>query len=526
MNIIKNLKVVFYGAKFPFFAFAGSLAAYYGFAPAYSGGNPAQVLLPAALLITTGLSLLRVLDSSHISDIDERGIKKMLIAGIFFTAGFALGIACRGAANYSYYLFPGLETDNIIAVSGKLLDDPRNTASGRGMALLNLSASHGKHGLRASARGKVMVFFPEGSIPRLKEFGRGSEIYIEGNFVKADASSYGKTPMFRARSVHVTHPAPRFEQWRTGIRLALIDAFSPDEAHGRGRDWGGLALALLLGIRDNLDGELSEQYRNAGCSYILALSGMHLAIVSSIIAFFLKKPLGLKKAALVGIIFILLYVFLVGAQPSLTRAAIMYVLGAIAIIFALPVNPALLLGFSFIIQIFTQPDSGDTVSFILSYLALAGILSLGQGIAGVFRGYLPGFAASPLSASLGAFLGTMAVSVLFFGSLRPIGIAAGLVMVPLTTAFMIGAMAYLASHFIAPPLALLLGRGLELIYIILERIVAFAGRFPEILFPNVIFSVIISIILPVSVLFVCKIIHKKRIYFEGFGKIGKIGKIA
>jgi competence protein ComEC len=516
MNNFQNIKAAFSGAKFPVFAFTGSLAAYYGFAPAYSSGNPARVLLPAALLLTAALSLLYIIYTLYGSGPNGRVSKKMFIAGIFFTVSFALGIGCRGAANRGYDLFPGLETKNIVAVSGRLLDDPRNTSRGRGMALLNLRLSHGKGGLRASARGKTMVFFPEGSIPRLKEFGRGSEIYIEGDFVENNASSYSKTPMFRAKSVHVTHPAARFDQWRTGIRLALIDAFSPKDATRLGRDWGGLALALLLGIRDNLDGELSEQYRNAGCSYILALSGMHLAIVSSIIAFFLKKPLGIRMAAFIGIIFILLYVFLVGAQPSLTRSAIMYVLGAIAIICALPVNPALLLGFSFVIQILVQPDSGDTVSFILSYLALAGILSLGQGIAGLFRGYLPEFAASPLSASLGAFLGTMAVSILFFGSLRPIGIAAGLILVPLTTVFMIGAISYLALYFVVPPVTFLVGRGLELVYLVLERIVTIAGRFPEILFSNVIFSILLSIILPLIILFVSKIIYKKRIYLAKF----------
>jgi competence protein ComEC len=504
------------GVKLPFFAFAGSITAYYGFIPAYIAGNPARTVLPAALLLTAVLSIFRVLDLPRGSEPKSRGYRKAFIACVFFTAGFALGLACRGAANRSYHLASGLETDNIIAVTGKLLDDPRNTASGRGMALLNLSVSHGKRGLRASAGGKVMVFFPEGSIPRLKEFGRDSEVYIEGNFIKMDTLAYGRTSMFRAKSVHVTRPASRFEQWRTGIRLALIEAFSTRDSTGHGGDWRGLALALLLGIRDNLDGELSEQYRNAGCSYILALSGMHLAIVSSIIAFFLKKPLGLKMAAFVGIFFILLYVFLVGAQPSLTRAAIMYVIGAIAIICVLPISPALLLGFSFIIQIFIQPDSGDTISFILSYLALAGILSLGQDMANLLRGRLPDFASSPLSASLGAFFGTMAVSVLFFGSLRPIGIAAGLVMVPLTTIFMIGAIVYLPLCFIAPPLASMFGYALELVYIILGRITSIAGRFPEISFSNVVFIILISIIAPIVILIVCKIMHNKRVYLERF----------
>jgi cytochrome bd-type quinol oxidase subunit 1 len=81
---------------------------------------------------------------------------------------------------------------------------------------------------------------------------------------------------------------------------------------------------------------------------------------------------------------------------------------------------------------------------------------------------------------------------------------------------MIGAISYLALYFVAPPVTFLLGRGLELVYLILERIVTIAGRFPEILFSNVMFSILLSIILPVLVLFVSKIIHKKRAYLEEF----------
>jgi competence protein ComEC len=411
-------------------------------------------------------------------------------------------------------LFPGLENANIIALSGKLLDDPRTTSSGYGLARLDLRFSAGKSGVRTSARGAVTVFFPEGSIPRLKDFGRGSEIYIEGGFAKPSAASYYKMPLFRAKSVHVTRPAPHFEQWRTKTRLALVDAFSPKT--DAEKDWGGLALALLLGIRDNLDGELSEQYRKAGCSYILALSGMHLALVSSVIAFFLKKPFGVKAAVIIGVVFILLYVFMVGVQPSLTRAAIMYVLGAVSIIFAFPLSPGLLLGLSFIIQILTQPASGDSVSFILSYLALAGILTLGQGIMRLFRGYLPDFAASPLSASLGAFLATMSVCLLFFGSLRPIGIVAGLVMIPLTSVFMAGAIIFLATIFVIPALAVFIGQGLSIVYFTLERIVFVAGKTPEILFSDIQISIIISITITVIIFSMHKIIHKKRVSFESF----------
>ncbi|MDR0410253.1 MAG: ComEC/Rec2 family competence protein [Spirochaetaceae bacterium] len=516
-KLVDKLSAVLLAIKFPFFAFAGATGTYYGFAPDYM----ARAILPFTLFIIATLSFLRVLDLLPRLSIAERTApanlrvrKASYIAAVFFAAGSALGIAGRCSANRASLVFAGLEPEKIIAISGKLLDDPRNTASGRGMALLKLRDSRGKGGICASARGNILVFFPENSIPRLKEFGRGCEIYIEGTFAKTDGSSFfSKTPLFRAKSVHITRPATRFDQWRTGIRLALIKAFSPDNSKN---DWGGLALALLLGIRDNLDSELSKQYGNAGCSYILALSGMHLAIVSSIIAFFLKKPLGLKAAAIVGIFFILLYVFLVGAQPSLTRAAIMYILGATAIVCALPVNPALLLGYSFMIQILAQPASGDSISFILSYLALAGILSLGQGTARLLRGYVPEFLASPLSASIGAFLATASVCTLFFGLLQFVGIIAGLIMVPLTTVFMIGSMAYIPVCFVIPGLAAFIGKILEIIYSTLEKIVTIAGYFPPLLLPNVSFSVTISIILPIVLIFVCKIIHKKRMHLEKF----------
>jgi competence protein ComEC len=504
MKMILNIKL-------PFFAVAGAVASYYGFAHAYAAGNAASALLPLALFLTALVSFLRVMDCVSGPETRYR-FKKAHIAALFFAVGFATGVACRGGANRSAMVFPGLETKNIVALGGTMLDDPRNTASGRGMATLRLVASYGKGRVKASAVGEVLVFFTEGSIPRLKEFGRGSEIYVEGSFADG-GSSYSKTPLFRAKSVHVTRPASRFEQRRTGIRLALIDAFSPEASR---RDWGGLALALLLGIRDNLDGELAEKYRDAGCSYILALSGMHLAIVSSIVAFFLKKPLGKRLAAACGIIFILVYVFLVGVQPSLLRAAIMYVLGAIAIIFALPVNPALLLGLSFVIQIIVQPASGDTVSFILSYLALAGILSMGQRIGRLFRGYLPECVSAPVSASLGAFLGTMAVCAVFFGSLQPVSIAAGLLLAPLTTFFMIGSIAYLPLYFMVRPVSAIAGYILSAAYRMLETIAAIAGRFPKIMLSNVLFSTIISLTIPVAIVIVYYFIHKRKNYLELF----------
>jgi competence protein ComEC len=123
-------------------------------------------------------------------------------------------------------------------------------------------------------------------------------------------------------------------------------------------------------------------------------------------------------------------------------------------------------------------DSGAAISFILSYLSLAGILSIGEALNRIFRGRIPDPVLLPLTASIGAFLATAAVSAFYFGSLRPIGIIAGLIIVPLTTVFMTGALAALVLDLIFPFLAHLLGAALDLLYRVMEKIVSFSGSVP------------------------------------------------
>jgi competence protein ComEC len=207
---------------------------------------------------------------------------------------------------------------------------------------------------------------------------------------------------------------------------------------------------------------------------------MHLAVLSALIAFLLKKPLGIKPAALGGAFFILFYVYLVGPQPSLVRAAIMYLLGTAAILGAFPRQPIPLLGLAFLIQIIMDPPSGDTLSFMLSYLALGGILIAGEAIHDLLRGKLPEILAQPLSASLGAFVATAAVSSAAFEIIRPGGIWAGLGIVPLSTLFMILAIVYLGVSFLLPPLTGPLKLALSGLYDLLGAAASLASRIPGI----------------------------------------------
>jgi len=411
-----------------------------------------------------------------------------------FAVGLMLGIcaASSGRRDASFAIMP----EKVTAIEGALLEDPRIISGGRAISVLSLQRCAGEGGLRASSKGEITVFFPQESAERLKSFGRGAEVFAEGRLRSTET---GWT--FSADSLHVVKPAPPIERMRTNMRLGLIDRFNETEKEGKEpsglSDGGGLALALLLGIRDNLDTNLAAMYRNAGCSYILALSGMHLAVLAAILAFLLKKPLGLKASSIAGAVIIVLYCFIVGPMPSLNRAALMYLLGVIAILGALPREPLSILSLSFLIQIVISPSAGYSISFILSYLALVGILMIGRPLHSLFAGKAPDFILQPLSASCGAFLVTAGVTCFSFGVIVPMGIITGLVLVPLTTIFMAGSLLWLVLDFLS--LSGFLSFPLSLLYRLMEGIIFFAGRLGGISagkpFVILVFSLVISLLI-------------------------------
>jgi competence protein ComEC len=477
----------------------GTVLTYYWLFPVFrSGAISIDGLLILIFIPVAFLCLIRVLASfpwlilsywTH-----TRQLRLLTFWITAFSAGLAIGIAA--GASISNTVSFSIPEDTVRGISGTLLDDPRvisgGKADGRAMSTLSLKTSTGDNGVKIDAYGQITVFFREENVGRLKEFGRETEIFAEGELHSPGGGAY----TFTAEALHITKAAPPLERFRTGLRLGLTDRFT--DSHN-GDAWGGLALALLLGIRDNLDTGFAAQYRDAGCSYILALSGMHLAILVSLISFLLKKPLGLRLAAIAGATIIIAYCFIVGPLPSLNRAALMYLLGVAAVLGMLKRDMLALLCMAFLIQLFFTPASGFSLSFILSYLALAGILVVGRAINGALSGKIPALLLQPLSASLGAFIATAGVSAWFFNTLRPVGILAGLALAPLAAVFMVLAIAWLGLDLITPVLSFLPGKALSLLYLLMEKIAALAAAAPGIK-ANPFLILLLSLLITVTIL--------------------------
>ncbi len=90
----------------------------------------------------------------------------------------------------------------------------------------------------------------------------------------------------------------------------------------------GLAEALLIGYRDDLDKALVRSYSNTGVVHIIAISGMHLALIYGLLVLLFRpfqKQRWVRWVKPVTILFVLWgFSFIAGAAPSILRSTVMF----------------------------------------------------------------------------------------------------------------------------------------------------------------------------------------------------------
>jgi predicted membrane metal-binding protein len=120
-----------------------------------------------------------------------------------------------------------------------------------------------------------------------------------------------------------------------------------------------------------------------------------------------------------------------------------------------------------------QPRMLFDLSFQLSALAVAGMVTAGAGLADRVRAYLPRAAALPVCAGIGA---QAAVAPLLFqatGLFRPVGLVSGLLVAPLASVLLIGGLIDLAVPPGTPFFHTYLRLGLHTIYRALDGVLRF-----------------------------------------------------
>ena len=144
-------------------------------------------------------------------------------------------------------------------------------------------------------------------------------------------------------------------------------------------DTTSLLLALLCGDKSLLSTSIQANFTKSGAAHILALSGLHLGLIATLLSRLLS-PLGNYPVAkyarcTITISLCAIYTLACGAGASLVRAFIFICLGSIGKLLPHRKIPAVnLLLFAGLLQLCIRPDFAHELSFQLSYLACAGII--------------------------------------------------------------------------------------------------------------------------------------------------------
>ena len=142
-----------------------------------------------------------------------------------------------------------------------------------------------------------------------------------------------------------------------------------------------LITALLSGRRESLGRATVEIFRESGASHILALSGLHLGIIYMLLSRTLI-PLGNSPAAravrsIAVVCSCYFYTMMTGSSPSTVRALLFIIINEISKMESgRERSKAGIFSIAIIIQLLASPEVMLDTGFQLSYLAMAGLMTV------------------------------------------------------------------------------------------------------------------------------------------------------
>lgn len=136
----------------------------------------------------------------------------------------------------------------------------------------------------------------------------------------------------------------------------------------------GTMRAIVLGDRSVLDDEIKELYKKNGISHILAISALHITMVGMLVYRMLKKIISVIQAAVLSSVIMLFYLYITGNSVSAGRAVIMILVFMLADVLGRTSDGANTLGLAVVILIIKNPYCISNAGFLMSFLAMAGII--------------------------------------------------------------------------------------------------------------------------------------------------------
>ena len=203
--------------------------------------------------------------------------------------------------------------------------------------------------------------------------------------------------------------------------------------------------ALTLGYKDDIDPEVRRHFQASGAAHVLAVSGLHTGILYGLVLWLLTlggrfKPLyenRFGRCAISGVVIAVMwgYAWLTGMTPSVVRAVTMvtiFEVGRMVYRQAFSLNT---IAAAAVLILAVRPTDLWSVSFQLSFAATTAIVSLTptlplkEGRWPQILKYIVGI----LVVSLAAQIGTLPITMYYFGQISCYFLLTNLIVLPIAT---------------------------------------------------------------------------------------------
>ena len=352
--------------------------------------------------------------------------------------------------------------------------------------------------------GKILLMVPKKVLP--KQFHAGEKITIvtalqpitkSSNPYQFDYAAYlERQQIYHQLYLKSGNYIPNgtvhnFDYYVERYRNILLNSFS---IHHFSPETDNIIRALLLGQRQDMDIETSENYTNAGVIHILAISGLHIAILYAMLLFLLKPLQRFRNGKLLQFVCILGFLWgfaiLSGLSASVVRSVVMFSFVSFGLYLNKSGNIYNILTVSMLVMLLFQPDFIFDVGFQLSYIAVFAIVWLQPFYKSVkpSRYKIVNYFVDVLVISFVAQLGVLPLSLYYFNQLPLLFFLANLVVIPLSSFILILGIIVLVFNFIAPALAIVLGKLLSVSIEIMNEYIAWIASFKEFVIKDIPFS--------------------------------------
>ena len=225
----------------------------------------------------------------------------------------------------------------------------------------------------------------------------------------------------------------------------------------------GIAEALLIGYKEDLDKDVVQAYSNTGVVHIIAISGMHLGLIYLGLVWLFSKLPFIKRSTITRVVLILvclwLFSLITGASASVLRSAIMFTCIIIGKEFFKQASIYNSLASSAFLLLCYNPFLLWDVGFQLSYFAVGGIVWLQKPIQNLYytKNKVLQYLWEMCSITIAAQILTLPICVYYFHQIPTTFLFTNLICVPLSSAILFAEVALVICATF-PPVAIFVGK--------------------------------------------------------------------